>query len=296
MIFIIGIGLGICYQTYIFLGLFTYTKFEEKYLNTLNSMKVDLNKMDGLHRKIKYMSGLHQYLGHLNVYNFVMVSMAGMGLVAYVFYRLTHLFLASGLVGGVIFFTPYLMLGSWCEKRNKALSSEMVTFISLMSRWSVIRDDVYYCIEKSTEKAQAPLKTYMETFLIQVKYSGMTEQAFQELLYYSDNALYRNFIINMRQASYSKGDLCQLLERLEEEAYHIEGEHSRLMSETYFDRLIIGLTAVVAVLMSVFMLVFNPLMRDFYFNHLGGQILLTLYICLFLLALYVTGKITDFNY
>lgn len=284
------------YMSYQLLGLLSYKVLEEKYLNTLNSFQGNINFFDKLHRKLKYMSGLDQILPHLNIYNFMLLGTFFMVTVIYLFYRLTSLMTPSILLGFLGFVSPILILNLWCDKRNTAISSEMVTFISLMSRWSIIKDDVYFCIEKSSDKIHGPLKVYMKQFLIHVKYSGLTDQGFQTLLLYSDNALYRNFVINMKQAAYSKGDLCQLLERLEEEAYLVEGEHSRLISDTFFDRLVIGITASVALLMGGFMLVYNPLMKDFYFNHKLGQILLTLYICLFLLALYVTSKITAFNY
>lgn len=294
--FLIVLMFIIINELYCILSNFNYNKLEQKYINTLNSVQIKIVFWDKLHRKIKYISGWNKYFPKLNIYNFIFLSSILMTLAYTLFYSLTKMITASLLLGFVAFVVPHIVLNIWCDKRNTALSSEMVTFISLMSRWSIIKDDVYYCIEKSSEKIQEPLKGYMEKFLFQVKYSGLADQGFQILLLYSDNALYRNFVINMRQASYSKGDLCQLLERLEEEAYLIEGEHSRLISETYFDRIIIGATAGCALLICGFMLVRNPLMRSFYFHQTIGQILLTSYICLFLMALYVTGKITDFNY
>lgn len=286
----------ILYEGYKGLGNLTDDVFDRQSYEGLNSLQYKVNPLEVLHRKISYTSGLKETFVHLNVYSFMGLSVVIATFVSYLFFSFTGLLFASLLLGLGGLILPWLVLSTWCEKKNATLSTEMVTFISLMSRWATVKDDIYFCIEKSSETVGVSLKKYLKNFLMYVKYTGLSDEGFQRLLLYSENEMYRNFIINLQQAAYSKGDLCQLLERLEEEAYLIEGEHSRLIYETFWDRFIIGSVGVVTLLISGIVLYFNPLMQDFYFDTSFGQILLTLYIILFLLSIYVASKITNFNY
>jgi Flp pilus assembly protein TadB len=286
----------ILYEGYKGLGNLTDDVFDRQSYEGLNSLQYKVNPLEVLHRKISYTSGLKETFVHLNVYSFMGLSVVIAIFVSYLFFSFTGLLFASLLLGLGGLILPWLVLSTWCEKKNATLSTEMVTFISLMSRWATVKDDIYFCIEKSSETVGVSLKKYLKNFLMYVKYTGLSDEGFQRLLLYSENEMYRNFIINLQQAAYSKGDLCQLLERLEEEAYLIEGEHSRLIYETFWDRFIIGSVGVVTLLISGIVLYFNPLMQDFYFDTSFGQILLTLYIILFLLSIYVASKITNFNY
>ena len=286
----------ILYETYKGLGDLSDQSFDRRSYEGLNSLQYKISPLELLHRKLTYTSGLKDIFFHLNVYSFIGLSIVFSLIGAYIFFKLTALLIGSLLLGLGTLLLPWLILTTWCEKRNASLSSEMVTFISLMSRWATVKDDIYFCIEKSSERVGGSLKKYLSNFLMYVKYTGLSDEGFQRLLLYSENEMYRNFIINLQQAAYSKGDLCQLLERLEEEAYLIEGEHSRLIYETFWDRFVIGMVGIVALLISGMVLYFNPLMQNFYFETSLGQILLTFYILLFLLAIYITSKITNFNY
>jgi len=281
---------------YRYLGDLEYTREGRGFHSAINSFDWSQTYLDRLYLQVTYVSGFNQQWPSMNIYNFYYLSGLSMVLHFYVFLRITSLIPASFVVACLGLFLPKLVLDVWCERKNRTLASKTVTWISLMSRWSIVHEDVYYCLEKSSDGVAEPLKTYLEAFNRQVKYTGLLDEGFQELLLYSNNALYRNFVINLRQAARSKGDLCMLLERLEEEAYLIEGEHARLRSNTYFDRLIIACTAVLTLILGLGLLAHNPLMRFFYFHSRLGQVLFTLYLILFLQALYVASRITTFNY
>lgn len=286
----------IVYEIYAILGLYSYDHFNTVQLMKLNSIISKETVSDQLHRKIKYTSGLTNKMKHLNVYNFYWCTLVcfSIGFCANFYY--TRLLLASIVMGSVSGFIPFLILGSFQQKSNQALAHELTNFISIMARWSHVNDDIFYCFEKTEHQVNGPLSQIISSFLMQVKYTGNIQQSFDQMLLYSDNELFRNFIINIKQAEFCKGDLCILFERLEEEAYRIEGEHARRNSETRSDRLMISITIVLVFIISVIVLFINQPMQAFYLGTPLGQYLLTLYTVLFLLGIVSASKMTGFNY
>lgn len=284
------------YEGYVILAKWQYEGFEKRLLNQLNSIQVRVNWFDQLFQKIEYTSGIKKYIKSLNIYTYLYVLVLLFFFTGAITFHWTGLLVASLMMGLVAMMVPTIILQMMIQKRDELLSREMASFISTMARWSFINDDIYYCFEKSLEFIKEPISSFVQNFLLQVKFSGDMLYAYDMLLLQSQNEMFCNFIINLRQADYAKGDLNALLVRLEEEAYRIEGEHARRASETFFDRLIILMTILLVMMLAIVVLVFNEGMKAFYFGTLSGNYLLSLYAVLFVLGIYVASKISDFNY
>lgn len=283
-------------EVYLILSNLTYNSWQNRFLNNMNSYGVKKNMFDSLHRKIKFTSGINRIAPHLNHYNFLFIVVTLLGISFMICYIKSQVLLPSIIISFTVSWIPLFILECFVQNSNQMLSNDMVTFISIMTRWAYVKDDVYFCIEKASFKVQGPLQEHLKEFIRNVKYSGNVIYSFDMLLLHSDNELFRNFVINIKQAEFSKGNLSQLLSRLEEEAYRIEGEHTRRQSETFFDRIIIYSTIVFVLILGIGILTFNEGMRSFYFYSIGGQYLLSAYALLFFLGIYVASKITTFNY
>lgn len=265
-------------------------------LTQLNSIDVHVTKLDKIHRHILFTSGIKKYFKHLNPYNFILIMVVGFLLGSMATYQFSQLIIPSILLGAIMSIIPLIVLDMMVQKQNESLSHDLVTYISLMSRWAAVNDDIFYCFEKANEQFSGVIYKYIKDFLIQVKYSGSINYAFDMLLIQSDNEMFRNFIINLRQAEICKGNLCELLERLEDEAYQIEGEYNRRHSETFFDRMVILITIVLVLVLAITVLSYNEPMRAFYLHSTMGQYLLSIYAVLFVLGIFVASRITTFNY
>lgn len=294
----ISLLLGVCLMIEVFnmLGAIPYHIWEGKYIHTYSSLKFKLNLLDRLHLKLGFVQNRHPWSKCFNTYNFVFLSIV-LGVVAYVlFYYMIRVVVPSLVIGSVVACIPYFSLEVFVDRREMQVARNVTVFISTMARWSIIHDDIYFCFEKASQTIGSPLKEMIEMFLIQIRYTGDFTMAYNQLLLQSNNELYRNFIMNIRQADYAKGNLTSLLMRLEEEAYRIEGEQSRRESETYFDRLVIMMTTLLVTSLTLVIFTFNTQMRLFYLQTKVGQYLLSLFAVLFFLGLYQGMKIKHFNY
>ncbi|MBN2794850.1 MAG: hypothetical protein JXR88_05555 [Clostridia bacterium] len=286
----------IFYQLYRWLGSFEYDDYKRKILSRINSTDIEMNFFDRMFLKFEYTSGIHDRIPYMNLYNFMLISVLCFGLICFIFYQWMNLMdvaLIFGTLGG---FMPTLLLEFMTQNKDLKISKEMTHFISTMARWSFINDDIYYCFEKASWSVNDPVKTFIQRFLVQVQYSGHLDQAFDFLLVQSNNAMYQNFILNIKQADYSKGDLHQLLIKLEEEAYLLEGEQLRRASETFFDRLVIHFTMLLVILISILVLLLNDSMHNFYLNTILGNRMLSFFAVLFVAGFISTTRINEFNY
>jgi hypothetical protein len=191
---------------------------------------------------------------------------------------------------------PYIFIDLKSQNQSNDLSLEVSKLISSLTRWAVVREDIYYCFSKAVDQIDGHLKNYVSEFLLQVKYSGHINLAFDMIIQNTKHEMLRNLMINLQQATYCKGDLIGLLERLEEESYLIYGEHERRKSETYFDKIAIYFSIVCVLIMSIVVLYLNVKMREFYLYTTVGNYMISFFSLLFFIGVYLASKITSFNY
>jgi len=284
--------LWILIMIYNILSSFSYSSYDSS-VNSIGFKSLYLHK---LHRKIIYTTHGRPFIESLNIYNFIYVSCLLFIFGWLMSYLYTNLLLPSFVLGFILSMIPSLIIDSISQYSNNQLSLEVAKFISVLTRWSVIKEDIYYCFEKSIDQIEAPLKLFISDFLMHVKYSGHIGYAFDIIIDQTHNEMLRNLMINLQQTTYSKGDLVELLERLEEESYQIFGEHERRKTETYFDKIAIYFSIICVLLMTMTVLVTNRQMQEFYLYTPFGQYLLSFFSILFFLGIYVSSRITSFNY
>lgn len=268
------------------------SKFEYKTLYIdVNSIKVKGIYLARLHKKLRVIK-----VNDLNVYNYLFITaLILIGTFIYVF-KLTELLIPSMVISLMMALMPYVYIDLKVQTQSSDLSLEVSKLISSLTRWAVVREDIYYCFSKAVDQIDGHLKTYVSEFLLQIKYSGHINLAFDRIIQNTKHEMLRNLMINLQQATYCKGDLVGLLERLEEESYLIYGEHERRKSETYFDKLAIYFSIVCVLIMSIIVLYLNEKMRDFYLDTTVGHYMISIFSLLFFLGVFLATKITSFNY
>jgi len=284
--------LWILIMIYNFLSGFSYSSYDSS-VNSIGFKSLYLHK---LHKKIIYTTHGRPFIESLNIYNFIYVSCLLFIFGWLMSYLYTNLLLPSFVLGFILSMIPSLIIDFISQHSNNQLSLEVAKFISVLTRWSVIKEDIYFCFEKSIDQIEPPLKLFISDFLMHVKYSGHIGYAFDIIIDQTHNEMLRNLMINLQQTTYSKGDLVELLERLEEESYQIFGEHERRKTETYFDKIAIYFSIICVLLMTMTVLVTNRQMQEFYLYTPIGQYLLSFFSILFFLGIYVSSRITSFNY
>lgn len=268
------------------------SKEYEHFYMEVNSIKIRSMLMNKLHKRLT----TTKVLGPFNVYCLLFLIVMIFGYVTLVSYTLTELYIPSMSAGLLFAVIPLLCLDIKSQAYHNDLSLEVTKFISCLTRWAIVKDDVYFCFSKSIEQIDGPLKVYVKEFLMQIKYSGHINFAFDHIIRFTQHEMLRNLMINLQQTAYCKGDLVGILERLEEESYLIYGEHERRKTETYFDKLAIYFSIVCVLVITIVVLTINIRMREFYLETTAGNYILSLFSMLFILGVYLASKIRTFNY
>ncbi|MCH4887362.1 hypothetical protein EZV73_07255 [Acidaminobacter sp. JC074] len=259
----------------------------------VNSIRVKSYLISRLQSKMALTSRLATFL---NVYSLIFIVVM---LFIYFFsmsFFITRLLIPSLSMGLLFAVIPIIYLELKEQSYHNQLSLEVTKLISSLTRWAIVKEDVYFCFAKSVDQVEGPLKLYINDFLMQVKYSGHINFAFDHIINFTQHELLRNLMINLQQTAYCKGDLIGILERLEEESYLIFGEHERRKTDTYFDKLAIYFSIICVLVMTVFILTINVRMRSFYLETSVGNHILSVFSLLFIVGVYLASKITSFNY
>jgi len=267
-------------------------EFRQVYLE-VNSIKLRSLITSRLQKKMAISEKLKNCF---NVYNLIFVVILLFIYFSAICFKLTKLLIPSISIGLLFCTLPIIYVELQEQKYHNNLSLEVTKLISCLTRWAVVKEDVYFCFLKSIDQLDGPLKQYINEFLMQVKYSGHISLAFDHIIQYTQHEMLRNLMINLQQTAYSKGDLVGILERLEEECYLIFGEHERRKTDTYFDKLAIYFSIVCVLVMTIGVFAINVRMRTFYLETTIGNYVLSVFSLLFIMGVYLASKITVFNY
>lgn len=260
------------------------------YESDKNSIRIKTSILTHLHKKLSY-AGLNY-----TVYSFIYLSVIIGLLVGSICYGYTRIVFTSLILSFISLLFPWIVIDIKGQKTNNLLSLEVSKLISGLARWSIIKDDIFYCFEKSVDQLNEPLKSYVQDFILQVKYSGHIGYAFDIVIEKTQHEMLRTLMINLQQSSHSKGNLQELLEHLEEESYQIFGEHERRKTELYFDRIAILFCISLVLMVTIIVFLINEPMRSFYLTTDLGQNLLSVFTLLFFLGVVNATRINSFNY
>lgn len=256
----------------------------------VNSIQIKNRLFFKLHQKLRMLET------DLSVYNVIFLSIILFFMTYLYVYKVCHLIVPSLIAGMMAAFIPLVYIDYQVQKLNSLLSLEVSKLVSILSRWVIVKEDIFFCFEKSRPQLNGLILKYVDDFIMHVKYSGHIDYAFDIIIDNTHHEMFRNLMINLQQTSRSKGDLLGLLQRLEEECYLIFGEHEKRRVATHFDRLAIYFSITCVLVMTVVILYINPALKNFYLMTILGNYLLSLFSVLFFLGVYAASKISAFNY
>jgi len=207
-------------------------------------------------------------------------------------------FLPSTVVVCLLFsLLPVLILELMGRYNSERVRRKLAEFISVLSRWCTVKEDIFYAFEKSVDSnIGMPLKIFVRDMVIQVDRGIDPLEALDILQMKVNNIQFRDFIINIKQNIRHRGDIVKLLTNLENQFYKIEEEYNRRKISTYRDRILIYIVMLVVLLTGYFFIRHNPQVEAFYITTLKGKALLTVFSILYACGFYLSFRISEFNY
>ena len=163
-------------------------------------------------------------------------------------------FLPSAIIIALLFsLWPIAVLDIMGRYNSARIRRKLSSFISILSRWCAVKEDIFYAFEKSLSSGiEEPLKSFIKDMVIQVKRGIEAEKALEMLQMKVTNSQFADFIINIKQCIRSRGDIRKLLGNLEDQFYKIEEEYNRRKISTHKDRIVIYIVMVAVLVLSCF--------------------------------------------
>jgi Flp pilus assembly protein TadB len=192
---------------------------------------------------------------------------------------------------------PFICLDLMARYNSELVRKRLAEFISILSRWCNVREDLFYAFEKTADSGIGePLRTFIKDMVIQVDRGIDPAEALDMLRMKVGNPQFTDFIVNVKQNVKHRGKITSLLENLEEQFYRIEEEYNRRRISTYKDRLLIFSVMFVVLFIAWFFIKLNPQVEAFYFATIQGKALLALFSILYLTGFYLSLGIARFRY
>ncbi|BEP30429.1 hypothetical protein [Helicovermis profundi] len=268
---------------------------DEKMLR--NSFRIKKSFLDDINRKYLIKSGITLLFPSLSIYSFI-------GIIVIIFF-ITLFFssitmsisIPSISMSLIISLFPIIGLDMFRKYNSTKSRKLLVNFIGTMNRWCQVKEDVFFCFEKTLHTGIGnPIDRYISDFLVQVNTGVDAVEALEIFQSKIDNEIFRVFIINIKEAVKSRGNLLKLFSGLEEEAYKLEEEFNRRKISLFKDKLLIYVIMVSVIAIYYYLINNNISVRNFYLNTNTGRILLAVYSIIFFLGFLLSLELNKYNY
>ncbi|NTV90112.1 MAG: hypothetical protein HGA22_07100 [Clostridiales bacterium] len=212
-------------------------------------------------------------------------------------YSLIGFIPTAAVISALFSMIPLFALDILARYNSELVRKRLAEFISILSRWCIVREDLFYAFEKTALSGIGePLSTFVKDMVIQVERGIDPTEALDILQLKVDNAQFRDFIVNIKQNIKHRGNINALLANLEEQFYKIEEEYNRRRISTYKDRLLIFFVMLTVLFTGWFFLRLNPQVAAFYLGTVEGKLLLALFSILYSIGFYLSLGIAKFKY
>lgn len=264
-----------------------------KYLRPVGS---DMSLVEKVELFLIDKSNIRRYLPFINFYTLALIIIIIFIITFRPIYE-TFNFIPTAIIICTIFSAvPVIGLDLMAKYNSEKVRRNLAEFISVLSRWCSVRNDIFYAFSKSIDSGLGePLITFVRDMVIQVNRGIAPVEALGILQVKVDNMQFRDFIINVKQNLRCRGDIRKLLSNLEEQFYKIEEEYARRRISTYKDRLLIYFVMFAVLFIGYGFLKMNPQVEEYYFMTFEGKSLLSLFSLLYIAGLYLASGITRFK-
>jgi len=241
-------------------------------------------------------SNIKHYLPFMNIYTLLLL-IALLFVAAYSrVFKLLDFLPSAFVISTIIAMAPLFALDLLSRYNSEAVRKTLSEYISVLSRWCSVKEDIMYAFEKSlTSNIGEPLKTFVTDMVIQVNTGMDSSEALDILQMKVDNSQFRDFIINIKLSMKNRGDIVKLLTNLENQFYRIDEEYNRRSISTYKDRMLLYFTMFGVLGLAYFFISSTPQINDFYLGSVSGKLLLTVFCGMYAFGFYLTAGIMRFK-
>ncbi|QUI25909.1 type II secretion system F family protein (plasmid) [Vallitalea pronyensis] len=255
-----------------------------------------LNFLENMDLTLVQRSNIKKYVPFVNIYTLLILQGIIFVNIFPRVYSIFHSVITAILIGVLICFLPVAILdgmGRYNSNRIRLLTTD---FLSVLHSFLEIRSDLLYAMEKSIDNIPEPLKSFVIECVVQIKNGVDIEVALDLLSYKVNIRQFYSVVLNLKQAVKSKGDVLELVRRLEDEAFMLEEEFDNRKMKSWSDRILVNIIMVIAILVVYYCVQLNATLRTLYLGTTEGRIILNVSSLLFAIGFYFNLKIEKFNH
>ncbi len=241
-------------------------------------------------------SNIRRYIPFMNAYILIAVVLFVFAGVYGPVNKMLNFLPSSVIISGIISIIPFFVLDLLSRYNSEAVRKMLSEYISVLSRWCSVKEDIMYAFEKSLDShIGEPLQTFIKDMVIQVNRGIDSSDALDMLQKKVDSPHFMDFIVNIKQCLKNRGDTIKLLTNLENQFYRIDEEYNRRKISTYKDRMLLYFIMFSVLLIAYLFISYTPQIRSFYLGTLEGKLLLTMFSGMYGLGFYMTAGIMKFR-
>ncbi|MBN1622995.1 MAG: hypothetical protein JXN10_02785 [Clostridia bacterium] len=176
--------------------------------------------------------------------------------------------------------------------RQSREAGQITYFLMTMSKWSAVRNDMVFCLKKTTEAGiEKPVGVLLERTLGRINGGMDIIRAFSLLEEESSSEDLRYLSRSIRFAAEKGGNLQKLFTGMEQQYFRIDEETFKRKISTVRDRGAVYLTVIIVIATAFWFLLSNPTAGEFYLYTSFGNYLLMAFSAVFATALiFMTGR------
>ena len=250
------------------------------------------NKVESLILK----SNIRKYVLWINS-RIVMALSVVLGITAFI---VSYKFLGNSITSLVFLiafgFIPSYILNVMVGYNSSKVERSFLYFLSVLSNFAQLRDDVFYAFEKSVDYVDEPLNGYSRTVVEEVKRGLPIEDALENFKEKIDSKKFKMFLRNAQLCVKFGGSFLKLSTNNLELVKQLQIEKARRKNETSLGRVLIVVMMGINIGLAVYMFNMYPntlemIKTDFY----GQMVILVNTIDLFI-AFYMSLKLQKLDY
>ena len=256
-----------------------------------------MNIIDNIELNLIANSNIKMYIPFFNFYILIICCLLIFVFLYIPVYKVLYSITSTTIICFVFSLIPMFILELMGKRNSDIIRKNLSRFISILSRWCEVKEDIFFAFEKSVDSGIGePLKSNIKELVIQIKHGVDPIEALYILEMKIRNPQFKIFIINIKQNFKARGDILKLLSNLEDQFYALDEEYSRLKISTFIDRITIYIAMFCVLFIGYYILKNNQSVHDFYLGTINGKILMSLFCLMFAAGVYITTKITKFEY
>lgn len=274
-----------------FTNLIKKKQSKKKILKSISKNYLQLSYLDKLEVKFIEKSNVRAYIPFFNLV-WLLALMAVIFVGCFNSVRNVFGFIPTTIiVCGLISVIPLMILEIMGKISAENIRLNLGNFVACLSRWLTVKEDLFFALEKAAESTKNPLKQYIKDACLQVKMGVSSDEALDMLAYKVDNDQFKDFVLNLKANIKSRGDVCKLVEVMENQFYEVQREYVRRKINTFSDKVLLYITAVSVIAIAFYLLTMVDGAKAFYIGTYLGKCIMMLFCAFFAIGTYLFSRI-----